>query len=90
MAPLESWQGNSDIQTNERVSVSHTTQAPREKEVNGVHYHFTDRSLMGKDIREGKFLESASVHGNLYGTSIEAVDVVADVGKVKCSYAISP
>ncbi|XP_020243950.1 guanylate kinase 1-like [Asparagus officinalis] len=62
-------------------SVSHTTRAPREKEVNGVHYHFTERSLMEKDIQEGKFLESASVHGNLYGTSIEAVEAVTDSGK---------
>ncbi|KAH7665542.1 guanylate kinase protein [Dioscorea alata] len=62
-------------------SVSHTTRKPREKEKNGVHYHFTERSQMEKDIREGKFLESASVHGNLYGTSIEAVEAVTDSGK---------
>lgn len=62
-------------------SVSHTTRAPRNKEKDGVHYHFTERSVMEKDIRDGKFLESASVHGNLYGTSIEAVDVVSDAGK---------
>lgn len=64
-------------------SVSHTTRAPREKEVNGVHYHFTDRSTMETDIREGMFLETAEVHGNLYGTSIEAVETVADAGKVR-------
>lgn len=63
-------------------SVSHTTRAPREKEVHGVHYYFTERSKMENDIREGKFLESASVHGNLYGTSIEAVEAVTDSGKV--------
>ncbi|KAF3325503.1 guanylate kinase 1-like isoform X2 [Carex littledalei] len=40
-------------------SVSHTTRAPREKEVNGVHYHFTKREVMETDIKEGKFLESA-------------------------------
>ncbi|KAL3533806.1 hypothetical protein ACH5RR_007327 [Cinchona calisaya] len=62
-------------------SVSHTTRAPREKEQNGVHYHFTERSVMEKEIKDGKFLEFASVHGNLYGTSIEAVEVVADAGK---------
>ncbi|KAJ0973607.1 hypothetical protein J5N97_015572 [Dioscorea zingiberensis] len=62
-------------------SVSHTTRAPREKEVHGVHYYFTERSKMENDIREGKFLESASVHGNLYGTSIEAVEAVTDSGK---------
>uniref|UniRef100_A0A5B7BP02 Guanylate kinase-like domain-containing protein n=1 Tax=Davidia involucrata TaxID=16924 RepID=A0A5B7BP02_DAVIN len=49
-------------------SVSHTTRAPRNKEMDGVHYHFTERSVMEKDIKDGKFLEFASVHGNLYGT----------------------
>ncbi|MQM14592.1 hypothetical protein Taro_047526, partial [Colocasia esculenta] len=62
-------------------SVSHTTRLPREKEKNGVHYHFTQRSVMEKDIRDGKFLEYASVHGNLYGTSYETVEAVADEGK---------
>ncbi|KAK1259924.1 hypothetical protein QJS04_geneDACA010274 [Acorus gramineus] len=62
-------------------SVSHTTRAPREKEKDGIHYHFIDRSTMEKDIREGKFLETAQVHGNLYGTSIEAVEAVTDFGK---------
>ena len=63
-------------------SVSHTTRAPRDKENDVVHYHFTDRNVMEKAIRDGKFLEFASVHGNLYGTSVEAVEVVADAGKV--------
>lgn len=62
-------------------SVSHTTRAPREKEKDGVHYHFTERSIMEKDIRDSKFLEFAHVHGNLYGTSLEAVEVVTDSGK---------
>ncbi|KAJ9565274.1 hypothetical protein OSB04_001240 [Centaurea solstitialis] len=62
-------------------SVSHTTRAPREKEENGVHYHFTNRSVMEEEIKAGKFLEFAAVHGNLYGTSIEAVEIVADAGK---------
>ncbi|KAF6168348.1 hypothetical protein GIB67_018188 [Kingdonia uniflora] len=62
-------------------SVSHTTRAPREKEKHGIHYHFTERSVMEKDIRDGKFLESAFVHGNIYGTSIEAVELVTDAGK---------
>ncbi|XP_031397191.1 guanylate kinase 1 [Punica granatum] len=62
-------------------SVSHTTRAPRGMEKDGVHYHFTQKSVMERDIKDGKFLEFASVHGNLYGTSIEAVEVVADKGK---------
>ncbi|CAM6124138.1 unnamed protein product [Calypogeia fissa] len=62
-------------------SVSHTTRKPRQMEQDGVHYHFTQREVMEKDVREGKFLESADVHGNLYGTSIAAVEAVADAGK---------
>ncbi|KAF3658698.1 Guanylate kinase 1, partial [Capsicum annuum] len=62
-------------------SVSHTTRTPREKEQNGFHYHFSDRSVMEREIKDGKFLEFASVHGNLYGTSVEAVEVVADAGR---------
>jgi guanylate kinase len=69
-------------------SVSHTTRAPRCMEKDGVHYHFTERSIMEKEIKDGKFLEYASVHGNLYGTSIEAVEVVTDAGKVNIS--VSP
>lgn len=67
-------------------SVSHTTRAPRGMENDGVHYHFTEKSIMEKEIKEGKFLEFASVHGNLYGTSVEAVELVADAGKVSCFY----
>lgn len=63
-------------------SVSHTTRAPREKELNGVHYHFAERSKMEKDIQDGKFLEYALVHGNLYGTSVEAVETVSDDRKI--------
>eukprot|EP00249_Psilotum_nudum_P011764 c23366_g1_i1 orf=740-1963(+) len=64
-------------------SVSHTTRLPREKEKDGVHYHFTKRNVMEMEVQEGKFLESANVHGNLYGTSITAVEAIADAGK-KC------
>lgn len=62
-------------------SVSHTTRAPRCMEKDGVHYHFAQRSDMEKEIKDGKFIEFAAVHGNLYGTSVEAVEVVADSGK---------
>ncbi|KAJ7539925.1 hypothetical protein O6H91_11G115300 [Diphasiastrum complanatum] len=62
-------------------SVSHTTRKPREKELDGVHYHFTNRPAMEVEVKEGKFLESADVHGNLYGTSIAAVEAVAEAGK---------
>ena len=49
-------------------SVSHTTRGPRPGEVEGIHYHFTDRQEMEKGIQDGIFIEHAEVHGNLYGT----------------------
>ena len=58
-------------------SVSHTTREPRPGEENGVHYHFTTRDAMLKEIEECKFIEHADVHGRLYGTSCSAVDDVA-------------
>mmetsp|Transcript_30798 Transcript_30798/g.40691 ORF Transcript_30798/g.40691 Transcript_30798/m.40691 type:complete len:267 (-) Transcript_30798:235-1035(-) len=63
-------------------SVSHTTRAPREGEENGVHYHFSDREKMQADIDDGKFIEHAEVHGNFYGTSVQAVKSVSDDGKI--------
>ncbi|MCO5610157.1 hypothetical protein L7F22_064392 [Adiantum nelumboides] len=70
-----------DFPTMFGFSVSHTTRLPRNLEKSGVHYHFTERHLMELAIQEGKFLESADVHGNLYGTSIAAVEAVANAGK---------
>eukprot|EP00193_Tetraselmis_chui_P011263 CAMPEP_0177771942 /NCGR_PEP_ID=MMETSP0491_2-20121128/11917_1 /TAXON_ID=63592 /ORGANISM="Tetraselmis chuii, Strain PLY429" /LENGTH=219 /DNA_ID=CAMNT_0019289637 /DNA_START=256 /DNA_END=915 /DNA_ORIENTATION=+ len=63
-------------------SVSHTTRGPRPGEVDGVHYHFADRGTMQKDIDAGRFLEYADVHGNLYGTSLLAVEKVRADGKI--------
>lgn len=63
-------------------SVSHTTRGPREGEVDGVHYHFSEKEAMEAKIAAGEFIESAHVHGNIYGTSKQAVRSVADAGKV--------
>jgi guanylate kinase len=52
-----------------RFSVSHTTRPPRGDEREGVDYHFVDRSTFERLRADGKLLESAEVHGNLYGTS---------------------
>ena len=47
----------------------------------GVHYHFTTKPAMEKEIADGQFLEHAHVHGNIYGTSVAAVREVAANGK---------
>jgi guanylate kinase len=56
------------------LSVSHTTRAPREGEVDGVDYHFVSRETFVEMTGRGEFLESAQVHGNLYGTSQAWID----------------
>lgn len=63
-------------------SVSNTTRGPRTGEVNGVDYHFTTVDDFKQMIAEGKFIEWAQFSGNYYGTSIKAVDDVAQQGKV--------
>jgi hypothetical protein len=46
-----------------------------------VHYHFTSHEAMEAEIAAGKFLEHAHVHKNIYGTSIQAVQDVANAGR---------
>jgi guanylate kinase len=51
------------------LSISYTTRAPRQGEVNGREYHFVERKTFDTMLERGDFLESAEVHGNRYGTS---------------------
>ncbi|CEP14255.1 hypothetical protein [Parasitella parasitica] len=62
-------------------SVSHTTRKPRPGEVDGKDYHFVEKDDMIKQVAEGKFIESATFSGNMYGTSIKAVQDVGNAGK---------
>ena len=52
-----------------KLSISCTTRAPRPGEQHGREYFFLSESDFLKRQQEGEFLESASVHGNYYGTS---------------------
>jgi guanylate kinase len=49
-------------------SISCTTRSPRTGETNGKDYHFLTRDQFVSKLENGEFLESAEVHGNLYGT----------------------
>ena len=57
-----------------RLSVSHTTRPMRPGEVDGVHYHFTDRARFEAMVGEGAFVEHAEVFGNLYGTARSSLE----------------
>lgn len=61
-------------------SVSMTTRAPREGEVNGVDYHFVERAEFEKAIAEDGFLEYAQYAGNYYGTSRKVISDHLDRG----------
>ena len=63
-------------------SISTTTRAPREGEVEGVHYHFVSKESFTKDIENDNFLEYATVHGNYYGTSLRPVREALSLGKL--------
>lgn len=51
------------------LSISYTTRPPRRDEKNGHDYFFVDHATFKDMQARGEFLESAEVHGNLYGTS---------------------
>lgn len=63
-----------------RVSISHTTRAPREGEQNGVHYHFVSKNEFEEMIAANAFIEHAQVYGNYYGTSLAAVESLKKAG----------
>ncbi len=63
-----------DRTSNLHVSVSHTTRPKRSGELDGIHYHFTDKDSFTAQIEQGGFIEYAEVFGNYYGTSQRTVE----------------
>ena len=68
------------------LSVSCTTRSPREGEVDGVSYFFTDRENFEKSIERGGFLEYSEHFGNYYGTpkafvesKLKSADVLLEI-----------
>jgi len=64
-----------------QYSISCTTRAPRQGEVNGEHYHFLSKEEFQAGVQEGKFLEHATVHGNFYGTFRSSVEELLREGR---------
>jgi guanylate kinase len=50
-------------------SVTYTTRPPRPGEVDGCDYHFISHEAFLQRLGAGEMLESATIHGHLYGTS---------------------
>lgn len=70
-----------DRRPNLALSVSYTTRAPRPGEVDGLDYHFVDRTTFERMRRDDAFLEWAEVFGNGYGTGVDDVEKLRNAGK---------
>jgi guanylate kinase len=58
-----------------------TTRQRRPSEVDGQHYHFIDKPAFLRMREHGELLESAEVHGNLYGTPRAPVERALAAGQ---------
>ena len=59
---------------NIHFSVSYTTRAPRNEDIDGVTYNFVDRTEFERMIQVNEFLEYAEYSGNYYGTSLKVIE----------------
>ncbi|MGR3365667.1 MAG: guanylate kinase [Maritimibacter harenae] len=62
-------------------SVSATTRAPREGEVDGKDYRFMDDASFRALVNDGKMLEHAHVFGHFYGSPEEPVREAIEAGR---------
>ena len=66
---------------NIKLSVSATTRAPRDGEIDGVHYHFINKDIFEEEITKDNFIEYAKVFDNYYGTLKREVESKFQNGK---------
>jgi guanylate kinase len=67
--------------SNLRLSVSMTTRAPRDGEIDGVHYLFRTQAAFDTLVAAGGFLEHAHVFGRSYGTPRAPVEAALASGR---------
>ncbi|KAF2872484.1 P-loop containing nucleoside triphosphate hydrolase protein [Massariosphaeria phaeospora] len=63
-------------------SVSHTTRSPRAGEQNGREYNFVTKEEFLDLVEKKGFVEHAQFGGNHYGTSVKAVENIAEKGRM--------
>ena len=63
-------------------SISHTTRQPRQGEEDGVNYHFIEKTVFERMVKENKFIEHANVSNEWYGTSVGSIGAVRNANKV--------
>jgi guanylate kinase len=63
-------------------SISHTTRGPRGSEKDGVEYYFVTKEQFLDLVDKKGFVEHAQFGGNHYGTSIKAINDIAEKGRI--------
>jgi len=64
-----------------RRAVTTTTRPPRPGEVNGVDYFFLSREEFQEKLKAGRFLESAVIYDNYYGSGRDYIEEELDAGR---------
>ena len=64
-----------------RFSVSATTRAPRDGEIDGQDYHFIEEADFKTAVSDGDMLEHAHVFGNFYGSPEQPVRDAIQAGR---------
>jgi len=59
-----------------KKSISYTTRKKRDMEVDGVDYHFIEKSAFEGKKANGEFIEWVEIYNNRYGTTFESLDVM--------------
>ncbi|MDD6466609.1 MAG: guanylate kinase [Erysipelotrichaceae bacterium] len=68
-------------QLNLAYSISMTTRERRPKERDGIDYYFTTRERFEEAISKGELLEWTEFVGNYYGTPLDTVERLRNMGK---------
>lgn len=63
------------------LSISTTTRAPRENEIDGEHYFFVSEDEFEKRVRADKFIEHAQFNSKRYGTEKTNIERAKSSGK---------
>ncbi len=66
---------------NAAYSISATTRAPRQGEIDGVHYHFLTKERFEEMIRNDEVIEYTEYCGNFYGTPKKSVEELLEKGR---------
>lgn len=62
-------------------NISYTTRPPRNQEKNNIDYFFINEAEFEAKKAQNYFIESAHVHGNLYGISKDQVENALSIGR---------